>query len=100
MGGGWGAEEVSACGHVLLTPVEELLLRSSQHSEHHVKRGSELGLWIPADTPQHQTLKEYEAGKVVAILTQFIFMFGIIIILLNLWCVCSCVYIFEQIGFK
>ena len=48
-GGGGGSEEVSSFSHVLLTPIQQLILRSSQSSEHHIKCWTKMRLWIPAD---------------------------------------------------
>ena len=48
-GGGGGSEEMSSCSHVLLTPVQQLILRSSQSSEHHIKCRTKMRLRIPTD---------------------------------------------------
>ena len=55
-GGGGGSEEMSSCSHVLLTPVQQLILRSSQSSEHYIKCQMKMRLRIPAD-------KQHELGK-------------------------------------
>ena len=48
-GGGGGSEEVSSFSHVLLTPVQQLILRSSQSTEHHLKCWTKMRLRIPTD---------------------------------------------------
>ena len=49
VGGGGGSEEMSSCSHVLLTPVQQLILRSSQSLEHHIKCWTKMRLRIPTD---------------------------------------------------
>ena len=49
VGGGGGPEEMLPSSHVLWTPVQELVLRCSQRTEHLVKCQTKMRLRIPAD---------------------------------------------------
>ena len=42
-----GLQEMSSCSHILLTPVEEQLLRTTEHTESHLKSGALARLRIP-----------------------------------------------------
>ena len=58
-GGGGGPEEMSPSSHVLWSPVQELVQRCLQRTEHLVKCRAKMRLRIPADKQEtHLTLKE------------------------------------------